>query len=122
MMLLLAALPLLYWDGPAKPVTDLKLPHVAVPAGKAEEWKSLSGVTAEAVDASKMTRLQAPEVKYRFQVSSATEEPWLETNAWRLLRQPNGRFYYEAPGKSAVLGAAEAYMWGADAVIHTDEA
>lgn len=123
MLLLAAALPLLYWDGPVNAVTsltDAKIAHVAIPSDKADEWKAISGITAESVDPSKLTRLQPPGVKYRFQVSSATEEPWVETNAWRLLRQPSGRFYYEAPGNLALLAAAEAFMWGADAVIHTD--
>src|SRR5262249_39045619 len=38
------------------------------------------------------------------------------------LREPSGRFYYDAPGTASALAAAEAFMYGANAMVHTDTA
>ncbi len=57
-------------------------------------------------------------------VASATRSPWLDANGWRFLRNPAGEFFYDLPRGRAVLAAAEAFAYNADAVlkIHSADA
>jgi hypothetical protein len=124
-LLFAAALPLLYWDGTldtAKRLSDAHIVRIGVPPDKSAGWNSVAGLNVEAIDRAKLITLPAPGVNYRYESASATSEPWLDTNAWQFLRSPSARFYYEAPGRSAALSAAEAFMWDAAAVVHTDSA
>jgi hypothetical protein len=52
--------------------------------------------------------------------ASATNAPWIVANGWRFIRRPDGRFYYDVTGRQAALAAAEAYCYGANAIIRTD--
>jgi hypothetical protein len=54
-------------------------------------------------------------------VAAATSMPWVDANGWRFERD-RGRhaYYYNVPWRKAVLAAAEAYVCGAEAVIHPD--
>ena len=53
-------------------------------------------------------------------VASATRSPWLDANGWLFLRRPSGEFYYDLPPGRAVLAAAEAFAYNADAVLKID--
>jgi len=125
--LFLAALllPSLFWDkGPdtANLLRQAKITHVLVPPAMAASWKSVSGISVEAADPAQFVKVSTPGVTFRRNVASATRAPWLDSNGWRFLRQPDGRFYYDAPGRAAALAAAEAFAYEVDAAIHTDEA
>jgi hypothetical protein len=74
------------------------------------------------VDPHPPVKAVTPAGNFRISRASATREPWVDSNGWRFLRQPNGRFYYNAPDKTAALAAAEAYAYGVRAVVHTDAA
>jgi hypothetical protein len=76
----------------------------------------------EVADPRQATRAVPPRVNYRFDQASASRAPWLDSNGWRFLRQPQGRFYYETTGPQAALAAAEAFAWGVNAMIKTDPA
>src|SRR5215472_3195510 len=65
--------------------------------------------------------LKAPRVEYRANEASATRSPWIDSNGWRILRSPGQRFFYKVNGQSAALAAAEAFTYGAGALISTDE-
>ncbi len=124
-LLLAFALPGLFWDaGPdgAPALREAGVSHVLVPAAQADSWKSVAGITAEAGDLAGAEKLQPPTVNYRIDRASATRAPWLDSNGWIFLRQPRSRFYYDAKGPQAALAAAEAFCYGADAVVHTDAA
>jgi hypothetical protein len=55
--------------------------------------------------------------------ASATRSPWLDANGWRFLRSPSGRFRYDAvPAGRGALAIAEAYAYGADAMVAIDPA
>jgi hypothetical protein len=95
---------------------------MAVPAAQAESWKSVTGLTVEVVDAQKAVKLQPPGVQYRMDQASASRAPWLDSNGWQFLRQPQGRFYYETKGAGSALAAAEAFSYGAASLIATDPA
>jgi hypothetical protein len=125
MLLLLAALPVLFWDGAADTAPALRdagINEIRVPAARLASWKSVGGIAAEAADLEGAVKLLGPTVNYRMDVASATNAPWLVANGWRFIRRPQGRFYYDVTGKQAALAAAEAFCYGANAMIRTDAA
>jgi hypothetical protein len=65
-------------------------------------------------------KLLTPRVNYRIDEASASTAPWVNTNGWRI--HPNARFFYDAPGLSAAVAAAEAFEFSANSSIHTDAA
>ena len=46
--------------------------------------------------------------------ASATRAPWVDSNGWRFLRKPTGKYVYELPKGKAALAAAEGFAYGAD--------
>jgi len=125
--LLFAALllPTLFWDqGPktADVLHQAGIRAIAVPPSIESAWKSVSGFSVQGVDPAGMTKLPKPGVRFRVHQASATGAPWVDSNAWRILRQPSASFLYEAPGESAAIAAAEAFTYAAKADIHTDAA
>jgi hypothetical protein len=122
---LLAALliPTLFWDkGPdsADTLRKAQIHDISVPASIEGSWKDVSGFSVEAADPTKMVKVPAPDIQFRRNRASATAAPWVDSNGWRFIRQPGGTYYYDAPGKSAALAAAEAFTYGVHAAIHTD--
>jgi hypothetical protein len=118
-------LPSIYWDGgpqQAAQIRDAGIDQLSVPANAVSSWKSVSGITVHAFDPAGCTKLPSPGVDFKTEEASATRQPWVVSNGWRLLRTPGGHFYYDAPGASAPLAAAEAYAYGVNATIHTDAA
>ena len=125
MLVLLAALPALFWDGAADTASALRdagIHRMLVPAARLASWKSVPEITAEAADLEGRVKLLPPTVNYRIDEASATRTPWLVANGWRFIRRPQGRFYYDVTGKEAPLAAAEAFCYGAKAMILTDAA
>ncbi len=61
-----------------------------------------------------------PKVLYRANEASATRAPWIQANGWRILRSPNRIFVYRVKGDGAALSAAEAFTYGANALISAD--
>jgi hypothetical protein len=123
MLLLAAALPMLFWDGGPATAPTLRqagIERIAVPAAQVAGWGA--GISVEAFDPSKAVKLAAPSVEYRANQATASRSPWLDANGWALIRRPAGRYYYDAPGPAAALAAAEAFSYGANALVHTDAA
>jgi hypothetical protein len=74
-------------------------------------------------DAAQLSKAVTPRVTMRANVASATRAPWVDSNGWRYLRQPDEHFYCEAPGAAAAaLAAAEGFAYGVHVAIHTDGA
>jgi hypothetical protein len=122
-LLLAAALPGLFWDQPPDTAASLKqagITRVLAPVGRVAEWKTVSGITVEPFDIDQGVKLLRPGVQMRVNEASATRSPWVDTNGANYLRQPQGRFYCDAPGPAAPLAAAEAYMFGGTAAVRTD--
>jgi hypothetical protein len=65
-------------------------------------------------------KLNPPRVQYRINEASATRSPWIDANGWRIIRTPGKSFFYQVTGETAALAAAEAFTYGADALISTD--
>jgi hypothetical protein len=123
--LVLAALPVLYWEQPADTAAALKragIERLRVPAERAAEWKG-SGLDATPLTADERTArvtLHPPGVAPRANTASATRRPWVDANGWRFARQPEGRFFATPPAGKAALTAAEAFVHGADLVLAID--
>jgi len=122
-LLMALALPGLFWNqgpGSAQALRDAGIDHVFVPAAQVEAWKGVDGIRVEAASLDGAVKLVAPSVDYRINEASATRDPWLESNGWRFLRNPQGRFYYDVSGATAALAAAEAFTFGANVLVRTD--
>jgi len=123
MLLLLAALPGLFWDGGADTAPALReagVKQIQVPPARLAEWKGVAGISAETADLTRAVKLLTPAVLYRMDQASASRRPWLTANGWKFLRNPKGRFYYDAAGKPSALAAAEAFCFGGNALVRTD--
>jgi hypothetical protein len=68
------------------------------------------------------TSLAAPGIAGRVDRASATRSPWLTANGWRFLRERGRLYAYDLPAGKAALAAAEAFAYGADAVLKIDPA
>lgn len=118
-------LPSLFWDKGPETVNFLRqahISHISTSTSMAESWKTVPGIFVDIADPKQLIRISTPSVVFRPEEASATHAPWVNSNGWRFLRQPQGRFYYDAPGAAAALAAAEAFTYSANAVIHTDAA
>jgi hypothetical protein len=124
-LFLAAVLPWLYWDQAPDTAPALKeagIERFYAPAEKAPLWKNtgFEVIALSAADFDKLEKIPAPRVQYRMNVASATRIPWIDANGWRLQRASGRRFYCDAPAAAAAMAAAEAFSYGADALIRTD--
>jgi hypothetical protein len=119
-------LPTLFWtNGPSRADSLMQagVKSVSVPIADVAAWKAQApDIQVQGLDPGSLIKLPTPQVNFRAAYASATREPWVDSNGWRLLRKPDGAFFYNAPGKSAALAAAEAYCYRTHAAIQTDEA
>ena len=125
--LLLATLPSLYWAQPVETAPLVKqagLERLCVPAETAAAWRAagFAVVPLGEKDRSERTKLSAPGLRSRAEVASASGRPWVFANGWRFLRKPDGRYWGDVPAGKAALAAAEAFAYGADAVLAIDPA
>jgi hypothetical protein len=118
-------LPSLFWDKGPETLNLLRqaqISRISTPSSIADAWKAVPGISVDVVDPKQLIRVLTPSIVFHADEASATRAPWVNSNGWRFLRQPDGHFYYEAPGQAASLAAAEAFTYQANAVIHTDNA
>jgi len=66
--------------------------------------------------------LPTPGIVARAGVASPTRSPWIVANGWRFMRHPGRKYAYDVPAGKAALAAAEAFAYGADAVVNVDPA
>jgi len=128
LLLWLATLPCLYWTQGADSAPSLKaagIERVCVPPARGEEWRKagFAPVALGEADLAVRDALLPPGIKARADRASATRSPWVDANGWRFLRHPDGQYVYDdLPAGRAALAAAEAYAYGADAVLKIDPA
>ncbi len=126
-LVLLLSLPCLYWTQGAEGAPAVKaagIERVCVPPDAVDAWRG-AGWPADAVsalDASSREPLPVPGITPRPGVASPTRAPWIVASGWRMRRTPGEKFSYEVPQGKAALAAAEAYAYGADAVLAIDPA
>ena len=126
MLLLIAALlPGLYWErGPetAPAIRAAGIERLYVPAKQAEAWQA-TGLKVTGLDEAALGRfekLKPPRVQMRMNVASATRQPWIDASGWLFERRPGGHYWYDLPAGAAPLAAAEAFAYGADAILRID--
>jgi hypothetical protein len=121
-LVLLAALPALYWPLPVETAPALRqagIERLAVPEESVAAWRE-AGFAAIPAREEERTRVRSPGFEARPGVASATARPWVDANGWRFLRAPQGRFWCDAEAGRAALAAAEAFAYGADEVLAVD--
>jgi len=122
--ILAVALPGLFWEqGPetAEALKKAGVECIHVAPAKLDTWKR-AGFCATAADLSSYEKLAQPGVEFRPDVASATRAPWVISNAWRLLRAGAKPVYYAAGKGRVELSAAEAFAYGASALVRIDPA
>lgn len=124
---LVAAVPCVYWTGGAEtlPALDAAALHrVCVPPDKADPWRTTDVTPVPIPDAELAARepIPVPGVTARAGLASPTRMPFVVASGWRMMRRPAGRYVYTLPAGKAALGIAEAYAYGADAVVKIDPA
>jgi len=127
LLLWLAALPCLYWTPAVDSAPRLKaagIDRLCVPPARAEEWRQagFAAVGLSEADLAVRDTPLAPGIRVRADRASATRSPWVDANGWRFLRDPAGQYAYDLPAGRAALAAAEAAVYGADAVLRIDPA
>src|SRR3954470_17291484 len=122
---LIAAGPCIYWMQGIESRPTLEsagIKRLCVPPDQVDEWRK-AGFTVTAVSESDFAGREAlpvPGVTTRPGVASPTRAPWIIASGWHFLRAPAGKYSYAvSPGKAA-LTLAEAFAYGADAVLKID--
>ena len=64
--------------------------------------------------------LPVPGTTARAGLASPTRSPWIVASGWRFMRNPAAKYAYTLPAGKAALAAAEAFAYGADAVVKID--
>ena len=123
----LAALPCVYWtqgieSRPALEAAGVK--RLCVAPELVDAWRAagFSVSPIAAADLSARAALPVPGITARAGLASPTRSPWVVASGWRFARQPKAAFAYDLPQGKAALAAAEAFAYGADAVLKIDPA
>jgi len=66
--------------------------------------------------------LPSPGITARAGLASPTRSPWIVANGWRFTRHPETKYRYDVAAGAAALAAAEAFAYGADALLKIDPA
>lgn len=122
---MLAVLPGLFWTAGPKTAPQLKragIERIEVPPGEVSDWQKagFSVAPLSEQDLQGRVKLTVPGVNHNVQVASATTAPWVDGNGWRIRRGPDREFWYDLPAGTAPLAAAEAFAYGAKAVLKID--
>ena len=125
LLLWLASLPCLYWTQGLETAPALKtagIARVCVPPAQVAGWRE-AGTSATPMSEGELElrdTVPVPGIRARADRASPTRSPWVNTNGSRYLRQAGGEYTYEVPAGKAALAAAEAYVYGVDAVLRVD--
>jgi hypothetical protein len=122
---MLALLPGLYWNAGPETASTLRraaIEQFSAPPERLGSWKQLgfSVTPLSAADLQKRIKLTRPGIDRKVQVASATTAPWVDANGWRIRRQPAADYWYDLPARTAPLAAAEAFAYGAHAILKID--
>jgi hypothetical protein len=74
------------------------------------------------VDLASREALPSPGITARAGLASPTRSPWIVANGWRFTRHPGAKYRYDLAAGKATLAAAEAFAYGADALLKIDPA
>jgi hypothetical protein len=82
----------------------------------------VAGVGSLPPDAASFQSVPVPALRTRQNEAQATTAPWIDSNAWRYQRGLRKAKYETLPAGSASLAAAEAFAFGADAILYPNAA
>jgi hypothetical protein len=127
LLLLALAMPCLYWARGVESRAMLEaaaIKRLCVAPERADSWRAAGFTVTPLTDAELASReaLPSPGLAPRAGLASPTRSPWINANGWRFTRHPGTKYVYDAPAGKAALAAAEAFAYGADAVLKIDPA
>jgi hypothetical protein len=125
----LLAIPLLYWHLGIETAPALKqagIQKIGVTPEQVEVWRNagFAPIPLSKSELDARDKLPTPGVVPRADVASPTRSPWLDANGWRFMRDRGAahKYFYDLKTGRASLAAAEAFAYGADAVLKIDPA
>jgi len=123
--LLVAAAPCLYWTQGIESraaVEAAGIKRLCVAPEQAEVWRQAGFEVTPTTQSDFDSReaLATPGITPRAGLASPTRSPWIVANGWRFMRSPDRKYSYEVPAGKGAIAAAEAFAYGADAVIRID--
>lgn len=127
LLVLLASAPCVYWTHGIETRAALDsaaIKRLCVPPDRADTWRR-AGFTVSPITAAELAArdaLPTPGVTARAGLASPTRSPWIVANGWRFTRAPAAKYVYTVPAGKGALAAAEAYAYGADAILKVDPA
>ncbi|HEY2930831.1 MAG TPA: hypothetical protein VGK99_03725 [Acidobacteriota bacterium] len=125
-LLVLLSMPMLYVSQASEKAAVLRqagIEQFYVPPEEVEQWKiaGLQPAPLSISDLRARTRLKVPGVAPNIRTASPTRRPWVNASGWLFLREASaGKYYYDLPRGKATLAAAEAFVYGADAILKID--
>ena len=127
LLLLLVTLPCVYWTQGIESRQTLEsagVKRLCVPPAQVETWRAAGFLVSPISEEELGSResLPTPGIAARAGLASPTRSPWIVANGWRFMRRPDARYVYTVPQGKAALAAAEAFAYGADAVLKIDPA
>ncbi len=127
LVVLLAAGPCVYWTQglESRPTLEAAgVTRICVAPGQVETWRAagFAAVPITETEFASREALPGPGVMGRAGVASPTRSPWIVASGWRIARTPAAKYAYTVPAGKAALAAAEAFTYGADAVLKIDPA
>ena len=125
LLLAVLSLPCVYWTQGLESRPQLEaagIKQLCVAPDRAAAWRAAGFSVSPIPDAELASReaLPAPGVTARAGLASPTRAPWIVANGWRFTRAPGARYVYDVPAGKAALAAAEAFAYGADAILKID--
>jgi hypothetical protein len=121
------SLPCVYWtqgiDTRAR-LGEAGVTQICVPPEAVDAWRGagLQVTPVTEADLAAREKLAAPGIAPRPGQASATRAPWVDANGWKFARKSAGKYVYDVPAGKGALAAAEAFAYGADAVMKIDPA
>lgn len=90
------------------------------PAGQLKVRVSTTALSE--ADLASREALPTPGITARAGLASPTRSPWIVANGWRFTRKPGAKYRYDLAAGKAALAMAEAFAYGADAIVKIDPA
>jgi hypothetical protein len=126
-LVLLASAPCVYWTQGIESRAVLEkaaITRLCVPPDQVDTWRQ-AGFTVRPITEAELAAREAlptPGVTARAGLASPTRSPWIIANGWRFMRTPAPKYVYTVPAGKGALAAAEAFAYGADAILKVDPA
>ena len=124
-LVLVASAPCVYWTQgiESRPALEgAAITRLCVPPDQVDTWRRAGFTVSPVTEAELAAReaLPTPGVTARAGLASPTRSPWIVANGWRFMRAPAAKYVYTVPAGKGALAAAEAFAYGADAVLKVD--